>query len=173
MQDPTLREAKTFTEKIQAATPDIPGTDIPMMPFGRSVDLPPRLDEYGQPIEIKKPGGAFGRAVIPFNVEPVRRDPLRDELAKFGMTLSPPSAGTPEKGEPPYTPKEGLVIREAKGQQVRAELEDLIASDAYQEADPEDQLTMLKSVLGRTRGAIGKAARGLREEGLDVESLRW
>ncbi len=173
IEDPTLREAKTFGEKVQAATPDIPGTDIPTMPFGRSVDLPPRLDEYGQPIEIKKPLGGFGRAVIPFAVEPVRRDPLRDELAKFGMTLSPPGAGTPEKGEPPYTPKEGLVIRQAKGQQVRAELEDLIASDAYQEAEPEDQLTMLKSVLGKTRGAIGKAARGLREEGLDVESLRW
>jgi Phage tail lysozyme len=173
IEDPTIREAKTFGEKVQAATPDIPGTDIPLMPFGRSVDLPPRLDEFGQPIEIKKPLGEFGRAVIPFAIEPVRRDPLRDELAKFGMTLSPPSAGTPEQGEPPYTPKEGLVIRQAKGQQVRAELEDLIASDAYQEADPEDQLTMLKSVLGRTRGVMGKRARGLREEGLDVESLRW
>jgi hypothetical protein len=173
IEDPTIREAKTFGAKVQAATPDIPGTDMPTMPFGRSVDLPPRLDEFGQPIEIKKPLGAFGRAVIPFNIEPTRRDPLRDELAKFGMTLSSPGAGSPEKGEPPYTEREGLVIRQAKGQQVRAELEDLIASDAYQEADPEDQLTMLKSVLGQTRGEIGKAARGLREDGLDVESLRW
>ena len=32
---------------------------------------------------------------------------------------------------------------------------------------------MLKSVIGKTRGEIGKAARGLRDEGLDVQSLRW
>jgi hypothetical protein len=159
--DPTIREGKTIPQKVEAIIP------------GLSENVPPKLDEFGQPITIKKAGGAWGRALNPIETEYVTRDPLREELAKFGMTLSPPSAGTPEKGEPPYTPKEGLVIREAKGQQVRAELEDLIASDAYQEADPEDQLTMLKSVLGKTRGEIGKAARGLREEGLDVESLRW
>jgi hypothetical protein len=162
IEDPTIREAKTLPEKMQA-----------MIPGGVSAGLPPKLDEFGRPIEIEKVGGPWGRALLPIDVETVRHDPLREELAKFGMTLSAPGAGTPEKGEPPYTEREGLVIRQAKGQQVRAELEDLIASDAYQEADPEDQLTMLKSVLGQTRGAIGKAARGLREEGLDVESLRW
>jgi hypothetical protein len=159
--DPTIREGKTIPQKIEAMIP------------GVSENVPPKLDEFGQPITIKKAGGAWGRALNPIETEYVTRDPLRDELAKFGMTLSTPGAGTPEKGEPPYTEREGLVIRQAKGQQVRAELEDLIASDAYQEADPEEQLTMLKSVLGQTRGAIGKAARGLREEGLDVESLRW
>jgi hypothetical protein len=159
--DPTIREGKTIPQKIEAMIP------------GLSENVPPKLDEFGQPITIKKAGGAWGRALNPIETEYVKRDPLREELEKFGMTLSPPSAGTPEKGEPPYTEREGLVIREAKGQQVRAELEDLIASDAYQEADPEDQLTMLKSVLGQTRGEIGKAARALREEGLDVESLRW
>lgn len=161
IQDPTIRQGKTLPEKFEAGIPYL------------SKNVPPKLDVFGEPVTIEKEGGALGRALIPIDIERVRRDPLREELARQGILLSPPGAGTPAKGEPPYTPKEALIISKAKGQQVRAELEDLIASDAYQEADPEERNTMLKSVLSRTRGAIGKRARGLREEGLDVESLRW
>src|SRR4030095_10824275 len=67
--DPTIREGKTIPQKIKGMIP------------GVSESVPPKLDEFGQPITIKKAGGGGGGPLTASETEYVTRDPLRDELA--------------------------------------------------------------------------------------------
>src|SRR4030095_12097262 len=69
--DPTIREGKTIPQKIKG-----------MMP-GVSESVPPKLDEFGQPITIKKAGGAWGRALNPVETGDGTPAQLREELPQY------------------------------------------------------------------------------------------
>jgi hypothetical protein len=137
--DPYVRAPHSLAEGVQAIIP------------GQSQTLPPRLTRFGQPVD--RGAGAFNI----FKPSPVVNDPVAAALESADVHLRPaqgPNTLALARGiSVPLEPNERQRAGEVSGQSVRAVLEAVIATPAYQRASPQQQQQMVEHAIAQARGA--------------------
>jgi hypothetical protein len=157
--DPTLRKATTPLEYVEAGIP------------GLSSRLQPRVRATGEEIHLDTPGGAVGRALMPFDVSTDTTNPVRSELDRLGVRLTIPSAA--KVGPKKLAPEEQTALVEAKGRATVTALQRLFQNPSYQRipdtpAGKDQQARAAHREIGRTRTQMTRIAAGLVARGKPV-----
>jgi hypothetical protein len=157
--DPTLRKATTPLEYVEAGIP------------GLSSRLQPRVRATGEEIHLDQPGGALGRALLPFDVSTDRTNPIRSELERLGVRLTIPSAA--KVGPKKLAPEEQTALVEAKGRATVTALQRLFDNPSYRRipdtpAGKDQQARAAHREIGRTRTQMTRIAAGLVARGKPV-----
>lgn len=153
--DPVQRNVKTVREAFMASLP------------GLRDDLPMKVDQLGQPMQ--RTGGVLTALFDPTSPTTDRtRDPLIGTLARVGASLTQLK---PRSGEHPDAFAER---QQATGQVVKAELDKLRQTPAFQALPPEDQATELESVTRKVRALFTQRQKAqyyfdLRKQGVGAE----
>ena len=141
--DPMVRDTDGFVEQIQSGIP------------GLSDDLPAKVDRWGR--EIARPGGPVKRMADPFNVSPLKDDPVLAELGRLGVRVGFPNDRLTGLE---LSRDQRRQVQIVKGQAGYTVLERLIASTRYQRLSDERKAEAIEKALDRTRGAANKALKG-------------
>jgi hypothetical protein len=124
---------------------------------GQSEKLPPRLTRFGQPVE--RGSGAFNV----FKPSAAVDDPVAAALDASDIHIRPaqgPKLFTFAHGvQTPLEPTERQRAGEVSGQSVRAVLEAVIATPAYQQANPTQQQQWLERAIAQARAAAHEQLR--------------
>lgn len=130
--DPTIREAETIPEAIQAQLP------------GLSRGLPPRLDVLGRPIE--REGGPL-RGLMP-SVRTPRDEPALAELVRHGVGIPEPSRSVRRQGKTFAVPEavRRRIIAE-RGRRVLEAITRLIHTPHYRNLTDEQQRLALQRIV--------------------------
>jgi hypothetical protein len=132
--DPIQRETKgNFWEVLQERIPGL-----------RSM-LPPKVDIYGQPKPYTE--GPIS-SLLGARITPVESDPAAAELARLGMTLAPTSQTL--KGTTLSTP-DYIRLQQAIGTLMQPQLNALVQSQDFQQADDETKREMLTNLINAVR----------------------
>lgn len=149
IQDPYIREAWTVGEKIKK------DAGIP----GYSSGAPPRRDFFGDPVRYR--GGSFLGIMSPFPDSKKKNDPVTNELERVMRSTREVPIGMPGKRMPSNIPgitstmplelseyDELIQIARSEpifdGMTFKQKLQDTINSDAYQSAEDQYKIVLLK-----------------------------
>jgi hypothetical protein len=143
--DPVVRAPETIGQRIASNVP------------GLSTRVPPRVTRFGE--DVTRPGGPIQRVADPFNVSPVVRDPVADELARLGVRLGLPTAdvGLPKGHE--LSGDLALTAKRGKGRAIYTVLERVIAAPEYARLADADKIDLLERAIERARRAGGRPSR--------------
>lgn len=138
-QDPIVRAPQSVTQGIQAILP------------GQSETLQPRLTRFGETVPRDS-------VLNVFKPSRVIDDPVASALEAAGVNLRPaegPKYATVSRGVSlPLAADERTTVGQASGRAVRAVLERVIATPAYQQASPIEQQRMLERAVSDARAAV-------------------
>lgn len=112
---------------------------------GMQSSTPMRLNIFGEPVE--KPKGVLNVMLnpLPFTPDVRSKDPLIKEMSRVGVNIGAMKKGTGEDmAMYQYRQKEA-------GAFVREDLESLVQSDEYQQADTASQKQMIRSTVTKAR----------------------
>ena len=141
--DPVVRQPRTFAEHLTAGVP------------GLGEQIEPRIGRFGQ--TITREGGPAQRALDVFNSATVNDDPVSQELARLGITLSLPSATTSIPGD--ATRPEETQVKRQRGQAVREALDRVISDPRYAGLDDERKTQVLEREIDRARSRASTTVR--------------
>lgn len=149
--DPMVRQPKGFAESFQANVP------------GQSQNVPARVDRFGE--EVARDGHAGARAADPFNVSPVKANPVAVELERLGVDVSLPNARIAVESGRVLSRDEEQQVKQARGRAVGQSLGMLVNNPAYARLNDDAKRRALLRLIERARSGATRQLRGqLRED---------
>jgi hypothetical protein len=161
--DSTIRNPQNIVERLQMGISFL------------SQDLLPRVNVFGEPIE--RVGSALNRAFTVPAVQPITRDPIRDEFAK--IEFYPSVAKGPQVLADEVrntTAEEQLWISMIRGRQLKAEWGAAIESPEYFGETDKNKQTILKRIQTRISSSLsGRDALARMPADIETEEdiLKW
>jgi len=144
-QDPTQRKVEGFNA-LQAIQSRLP-PDFPLI--GGREEVPEAQDVLGRPVPNPRQG--LG-ALNPLQVNPVRPDPVLEELDNVGVTVAPPPKVVTRGGVPlELKPEESRDLQARSGALVAERIAAEIAEPGYQRLSQTDKAWRLERIIERAR----------------------
>lgn len=172
VQDPVMREAQGVAQGLSKRIPKSLGPITREMTDGvltSSDQLPPALRATGEPVVNQT-----NPLVVP-QISPVVRDPLREELGRLDLDLTPPKReATIKVGKRafPLTQEQDHAIRQGMGLAVRAQIQRVLTSPDYGKLPDEIRRNRLNYVINQTRSMVRLKAKAALNKGWPL-TVEW
>lgn len=124
--------------------------------MGGGQSLPPMIDVFGKPITSDM--DPLERLLSPVQRRKVVEDPIIDEMNRLGITLSVPSERLTVEGHE-LTRAQKSTLAQARGQGVKRELDEILASPAFQRGDDDARRDRIERAINQARDRVSARAR--------------
>ncbi len=142
-QDPYARQPETMADALANRVP------------GLRDDLPPRLDDWGQPIPNSRQGDTVLHSMIPMTHVEESQDPLRQEAARLGWSPGRQQDFiTAGKNKHVLTPEQIRERSEVTGQLLRRDAVALMNSKEWKAMDDDQRRTALGKLRDKARAVV-------------------
>ena len=145
--DSVVRQPRTIVDTVKAGVP------------GLSEQVTPRLTRFGGP--TVRPGGAWRRALDPFNTSEEVHDPHARELERLEVDVPTLSDRVRLPGGYTLDADEALAFRQVEGRAMREALEQVTRQGSYPRMPDTLRVVLLQRAIRRARD---RAANQLRRD---------